>query len=330
MGRRGRDVLSVIEAAYAIDCTEEAWLATLAQTVEPEIEQGFGSLAYVYDASKVPVQLGAVAQGRSPLTPDLLGRVTSSAPPEYVQQSWKTLAYGTASQVPGFAEIPLVRELERDLGIRDILAINAFDPSGIGVWVGAPLPEITRVDPRDVATWNRVAAHIATAFRLRRRRHGPTKPEDADAVLTPSGRVEHAEGEAKLTKARGRLRDAALAMTRARGALRKSDPAAAVDSWKALVDASWTLLDHFDADGKRYVLAVRNAPVAPGPESLTERERQVLAATALGRSTKLTAYELGLSASTVRVLLMRAAKKLGVETRRELVALYRAHAAHVT
>ncbi len=129
---------------------------------------------------------------------------------------------------------------------------------------------------------------------------------------------------AKAARARAALRDAVLAMERSRGPLRRSHPARAVGEWRVLVEGRWSLLDRFESDGKRFIVAVANDPIAPGPDALTERERQVTAAAAAGRHNKLIAYELGVSASTVRVLLSRAARKLSVNSRRELVALYRA------
>ena len=67
-------------------------------------------------------------------------------------------------------------------------------------------------------------------------------------------------------------------------------------------------------------------PATPkGPASLSDRERQVTALAASGRHNKLIAYELGLSPATVRVLMARAAAKLGVASRDELVERYRQH-----
>jgi DNA-binding CsgD family transcriptional regulator len=56
-----------------------------------------------------------------------------------------------------------------------------------------------------------------------------------------------------------------------------------------------------------------------GLEVLTHRERQVVACLALGRSTKEVAFTLGIADATVRVLLARAAGKLGVHSRGELL-----------
>jgi DNA-binding CsgD family transcriptional regulator len=70
-------------------------------------------------------------------------------------------------------------------------------------------------------------------------------------------------------------------------------------------------VDHFDSDGRRYVLAHRNdARVPEDARGLTLRERQVLAHVALGQSNKVIAYELGLSKSTIAGHLARARKKL--------------------
>jgi DNA-binding CsgD family transcriptional regulator len=112
-----------------------------------------------------------------------------------------------------------------------------------------------------------------------------------------------------------------FAIDRARGKLRRIDVDEALGEWKGLVDGRWSLIDKFDPDGKRFVLARRNEPGVRGLALLTERERHVVAYAALGHSDKLITYELGLAGSTVRVLLARAARKLGARTRDELIRL---------
>ncbi len=83
--------------------------------------------------------------------------------------------------------------------------------------------------------------------------------------------------------------------------------------------AKWSLVDRIELDGRRYVLARENSPRAQGPDALSGRERQVLAYAKLGHHNKLIAYELGVADSTVRVLLARAASKMGVRTRQDLL-----------
>jgi DNA-binding CsgD family transcriptional regulator len=108
--------------------------------------------------------------------------------------------------------------------------------------------------------------------------------------------------------------------------MRVKEPEQAVDLWKGLVSGRWTLLDHFETDGTRYVVARRNEVRLTGLRALTERERQAVGYAALGHTNKLIAYEMGLSASTIGVLLHRAAKKLQTTTRGGLVAAYTAGA----
>jgi DNA-binding NarL/FixJ family response regulator len=106
--------------------------------------------------------------------------------------------------------------------------------------------------------------------------------------------------------------------------MRSVDPDAALGGWPGLVDGRWSLVDKFDHDGKRFVLARRNEPFVAGLGALTERERAVASYAALGHSNKVIAYHLGIAHSTVRVLLARAAQKLGVKSRSQLVDAVRA------
>ena len=57
-----------------------------------------------------------------------------------------------------------------------------------------------------------------------------------------------------------------------------------------------------------------------GLAALTHRERQVVGYAVLGHSAKETAFALGISYATVRVLLARAARKLGTAGRAGLLA----------
>jgi DNA-binding CsgD family transcriptional regulator len=95
-----------------------------------------------------------------------------------------------------------------------------------------------------------------------------------------------------------------------------------VTEWKGLVAARWTLLGHFVADGKRYLVARRNQAPREGVPGLTPREREATAHAALGQTNKIIGWEMGVSPETVGVFLHRAARKLGVENRAELIAAY--------
>jgi DNA-binding NarL/FixJ family response regulator len=164
-----------------------------------------------------------------------------------------------------------------------------------------------------------MARHLAAGNRLRRRL-GPrvASDEDADAILSPGGRVEHAGPSARSADARAALRQAVLAMDRARGAERRTDPDGAVRRWRVLADARFTLVDRFESGGRRYLVARENRLDTPRLDRLTAREQQIVGLYRLGSDAKMIAYELGLADATVRVLLSRAARRLGLDNPRAL------------
>jgi len=205
------------------------------------------------------------------------------------------------------------------------ITINGVDCSGKGcalyLFSRGPLTLSDR--QRDL--FSRLATHVSTAYRLQRQLAGARQPSfvGVEAVLTPGGQVDHAEVQARSAEARRELKLAVLRRERARDSA-SPDADRVVRSLKGLVDARWTLVDHYESGGKRYVVARENAPKPLGPPRLSQREQQVVALAALGRSNKLIAYELGLAFSTVRVLMARASVKLGTTKRSELIERHNA------
>ena len=86
-----------------------------------------------------------------------------------------------------------------------------------------------------------------------------------------------------------------------------------------IVRGRWSMVDWFDTDGRRFVLALPNAPHTADPRGLSERESQVVTYVALGQTNKMIAYRLGLSRSRVSAVLRSAMRKLNVHTRVQLV-----------
>jgi DNA-binding CsgD family transcriptional regulator len=157
-----------------------------------------------------------------------------------------------------------------------------------------------------------------TGYRLARDRQGK-----AEAVLDPGGKILHRESDITLDDA-SVLSDAAKGIDRARGRLRRADPERALALWKGLVSGRWSLVDQFDHDGRRFVVAKRNPITSRGWSVLSEREAQILACLAEGQAPKLIAYQLGLSMATVSADLSRIMRKLSVGSRLELITAYRA------
>lgn len=143
----------------------------------------------------------------------------------------------------------------------------------------------------------------------------------ASAAISPSGTRVHSPADESVIDARDELRRALLAFDEARTRNKR----AGAHRWQPLVGSNWSLLDEFEADGRRFVVVIESArPLRARRRDLSQREQQVLTRAQLGYSDKVIAHELGLSHSTVRVLLHRAAKKLGAATRHETLARFAA------
>src|ERR1041385_6330268 len=84
----------------------------------------------------------------------------------------------------------------------------------------------------------------------------------------------------------------------------------------------WTVVDQFVHGGHRYQLRCQPVEQRGHGAVLTEREEEVLACAMDGQSNKSIAYSLGVAPSTVGVLLFRAATKLGVKSRSDLLSTY--------
>lgn len=128
------------------------------------------------------------------------------------------------------------------------------------------------------------------------------------------GRSDHI-ADAAYDRAAESLRAAAVACDEARAPGRDTDDA--LDLHGALVGGRWRLVDTFERDGKRYLIARHNAP-AP-PSGLSVRETQVAVLAAMGPALKSIAYELAVSESCVATYLRRALVKLRLPDRSALI-----------
>lgn len=210
-----------------------------------------------------------------------------------------------------------------------MLSLTATDPDGRGPHIGIASSDTIELGPREREFWQMLEVHLAAGHRLRRNLSGEDAvagapltelPLDGEALVDPNRfLVAHATGEATGAEASVAIRRAAQWVDQARGPLRHSDPEEALRLWRGLVRGKWSLVDWFDVDGRRFILARPNAPTITDPRGLTEREAQVATYAAAGESNKIIGYRLGLSSSYVSRLLGKAMRKLGVKTQAQLV-----------
>lgn len=322
--------VDIIERAYHMQANETDWLDGLCEAAEPRLDAGLGVMAWRVDVSDPASPWASDRPGRRGV-PDGL----DAAP----QRSLNAAATRDQSYVT--KPVATVRaEVERmggadvwsqvmPAGVEDSLGISGFGPDGRGAVLCSLRPRKEHINDAlssaDRHRWGLVAAHLASAARLRAssvNAHGP------DAILTPDGRCVHAEASAQRRDCREALRSAAKAVDSARGRTRREDPDAALGLWQGLCDGQWSLVDRFESDGKRYVVAMKNDPVMGEPRSLEQRERQIVGYLSMGHSLSYIAYELGVSLSSVSKAVQMAMLRLGAESRHELALLVQAaHAA---
>lgn len=342
MDRSSKTVIDLVEAAYDLEKSDGDWLGQLVEVGAPVFDHGFGFCAneFVVEpcARGAKVALGELRMKSLPA--DFPGRVAAVMDQVSPELTAAANGHGLAST---FSEAgrDFPEEVERvvgTLGYGDLLGMLAVDPNGAGVQIVAPLGIATNLTPRARERWQMLGAHIASAFRLRRALAAGSEqsgvdptclPRDAEAVLDASGfRIVEAVGAANENKSIDSLREAARGVDRARGALRRADPERALETWQALVRGRWSMVDWFDVDGRRFVLALPNTPEVPDPRGLTEQEAQVVDLILLGEPSKMIAYRIGLSQPRISGLLKSAMSKLGVTSKTQLVEKLGPMAAH--
>lgn len=318
MGRPKRASVALVEAAYDLEASPRAWLGELARCVGASAspEGRILALEFAADEGGSPIRtVSGVGMGESELAwlerafagtglhralRATVGPIESF--PSVARLSERTRGSGRAARV--FS--PFMRRF----GFEDVVALTAHDGTGRGVLFNFVLGAARSARP-DLRALERALPHVSAALRLRLalRRHGGSElPLGAELMLDSAGHV--VEGEAT-TSDRERLRHAIVQRDRARTARGTESSEDALAAWTALVDGRWTLVDHFERGGRRYVVAVPNLPEVRDPRALSRVERAVLALVLLGRSNKAIAYELGIAAPTVAAYLRDIRGKLG-------------------
>jgi DNA-binding CsgD family transcriptional regulator len=317
------DLVDVVEAMYMLDLSWDEWLCLMAEKIRPLTDRwdtGVGGMLYTCSDPCSLVPGRTIYCDVSDGLTECVKRNFASLPPAYVADKFLGSCY-LSSDCRGFQDLLTVKDgSANEVGFYEGLNVNVVEPDGAGCWIGsaqaahAPLPEELHL------ALTRVRRHLAAAFRLRRKHSsGRISPDRAEAVFDADGRLRHADPAAKGATARAALSHAGGQMTAVRRSAPGSDSLQDIHKWHSIVLDRWTLAEYVDTDGKRLTLAVDNRPAPPSLELLSERELQVVLWAVAGHANKVIAYELGLSDSTVRVLLSRAATKIGVHSRVELL-----------
>jgi DNA-binding CsgD family transcriptional regulator len=322
-----RELIEIVDAAYGAAGSDQDWVDQVATAAYSALDQGLGISVGTCDASSGDtVRTGVYTQIGCP--PGFQGsRLAQTIPGEHVPS-----LFGFAPPVVLLSECVETFEFDRFIGpalrpfdIRDIIGIRCIEPSGRGCVIAASLPERRPLPARRRSLLARVAAHVVAGWRLRQKLAGEAESSGVgdygDAIFDQSGRIVHLADGIDARRDGVKLR-AGVERLRASKQARRLDPDTALELWRALVDGRWSIVQRTDSDGKRFLLARRNAPEVRDIGSLAPREALAAAYAALGHSSKLIAYELGIAESSLSVLLKQAMHKLGAKNRMELALLF--------
>jgi len=328
----GAATIDFTETAYDLSLGRTEWLPCLLEAGRHFLDQGLGvaGVTFSRDAEGRTFEMHEVhVTGCQEDFVVRLARASGDAPEGFLWKVSRPTVPMTLSEASVGEEAGFERVMRHFSHANDGLGISACDPDGQGVYLIAPLVERTSLTSRERERWQMVAAHFGAGNRLRR----ALAQDDigceeaigqAEAILDANNlRIEEAKGSASGADALEKLRAAAKCVDRARGRLRRTDPEAALQIWDALVRGRWSMVDWFDSDDRRYLLAIPNSPNVDDPRGLTHQEACVVSYVVSGHTNKLIGYQLGLSKARVSTLVQSAMRKLDVRTRPQLVKKWR-------
>ncbi|HKP56814.1 MAG TPA: LuxR C-terminal-related transcriptional regulator [Polyangiales bacterium] len=344
MSSAPRDPIAFVEACYDLHVGELEWLRAIAEAARP-LMRARTVIAYHVDFTQAGLRIEHGAAQFGDGDGDVAARITAmgacydrcrNGTAGVVDRlKYRLHEKGMRAQVAEAADRLLLSEIKTPVprwvytlgvpGIRDLFFMlnHHVDGNGLTYVVGS-LPERGELRPAERAMFLRLGAHLKAGFRLRRRLPDQLRSLEAPehgAVLDGAGALVHAEGDARDPETRALLAQRAREIDQARTRSGGRDERA-LEVWQGLVNGRWSLVERFDADGKRFMLAHKNPETITDPRGLTELEARVARLAVRGYSDKLIAYHLGVAEGTVSSQLSRALRKLGIDGRVDLVRLF--------
>ncbi len=320
------DWIELVEAAYELECDLRAWLQRVADNAQPLLRAHAPPIAALFhQVAGRPEPLAVVC--RDPSRIERQQRLLAARSNEANARTWmvESNLYTMSERV--FAHLPADQNRYRAIlgeGGDDVVFLATPAGRGMQVVVSVPVAGVRTISAPERARGGSVAAHVGAGMRLRLALERESGALAAEAVLDATGKLHDAASAAASPRAREWLRDAVQRRERARVRNQRSDADTALALWEGLVAGRWSLVDRFESDGKRFVVAHRNDPDVGDPRGLTRREHQVAEYLGMGRSLKEVSYTLGISSAAVSNATQRATRKLGLSGRTELAQLFAA------
>ncbi|CAE6507054.1 Regulatory protein, luxR family [Nitrosomonas nitrosa] len=321
------DWIALVEASYNLEGNDSQWLKGLLGHVSKILNRGSEPVGWTFHCTPTTFKLGSFSEGTSK-TLTYAARMSHALSTEKsLDLTYRTgVVIATASELV-FPRLPDMHKMFFNLlkgRMEDLLVINCQSGMGSGVSIGMLLKQTSQVTVHERRRWPQAAAHIGAAVRLRGKiaQLSSIDSPEVEAILDSGGTLHHARSPAKDQDVRENLRAIVRRIERTRTHAGRADPDEALSNWEGLVNGRWSIVDRFDTDGRRFIVAIKNDPAHPDLRGLTPRERQVAEYVGLGCASKEIAYILGLSESSITNCTARVQSKLGIHSRAELVDFF--------
>ncbi len=322
---RAAKAVDIVEAAYRLDGDEASWLAAIVEHASADLDTGIGVYAFTGDEA-VPNFASSPTFVQRSLPPEIAARLAelNAGAPNAILDLLRArlVTCGGLEQVLG-VDSPVVtqfRGVMASAGVVDGFCLFAQDGEGGSLTLSSLARAPVAPSARVRGLWQRVGLHVVAGLRLRRKL--AARATRRAALLSSSGTLEDADPEvANDASARRALAEAVRAMDEARRRAVRESPERALGLWRGLVAGRWSLVDHWEREGRRYVAAYPNRPGMRDPRAFSPTQQAVLRTLALGATTKEASYALGLSEKTVTGCVTQIMRRLRVRSRVELASM---------
>ncbi|HKO93933.1 MAG TPA: helix-turn-helix transcriptional regulator [Polyangiaceae bacterium] len=313
---------AILDATYAFRGDLVSWADAVHAALGPALDLGQGTIVGLVDLADGGLRIEHLRRDElaSPVH-QAVARLTAWLAPGRLREAFfNGRVLGSSSGQYAEETLSALQQRARAVGSRDAAGWCVNDGVDYGFMVISPTAAPLALPTRTRATVRRLGHHVATGLRLQRVLCSDALDDPSvEAIFDVDGGLQHAAGMARSNDALQRLRAAVLA----RVETGESEVLEGAEAWDGLVSGRWSLVDRFDSDGRRFVIAHRNPPGCLDPRRLTPSEEQIAMLIALGQSNKEIALDLGIAESTVANLLAGALDKLGLESRTLLPIFWR-------
>ena len=321
-----KDWISLIEAGYQLEGNDEEWAENVLEKAAPLLNRGWWPSIATYRFTPTTINLEHVGTTGPSFVPSAIRAHVSDLPQDMLDHLYRRdNGVRSVGEIvyPRFPHHQSIVQRETQGVIGDSLVIPGHTGEGRAMSLYVGFLSETPPTPLERKRWPLMTSHLAAGLRLRSvARAFSLDSVSVEAIFEPGGKEYDLRERAKEHSARKALREAVGRIDGVRTSSGRTDPDGALQKWEALVEGRWSLVERYDTDGRRFVVAIKNDPTHLDPRGLTRRERQVAEFVGLGHSSKEISYTFGISLSAVTNCTARVQMKLGLSSLAELAGFF--------